>query len=73
VNAPRCAERCAHGELRYCDHCATVPRMARWAAGLDGWQLADALEALDREPRYHTHAESKAILIEAARRARPGG
>jgi hypothetical protein len=45
--------------------------MWRWAATLTGYELADALETLDREHRYYTPAESKAILIEAARRVRP--
>lgn len=72
MTAPVCEERCEHGQrLPLCDHCASVPRMWRWAATLSGFELADALETLDREPRYYTDAEAKAVLIEAARRVRP--
>jgi hypothetical protein len=66
------ADSCPHmHRLPYCDQCASVPRMSRWASGLSGYQLADALETLDREPRYYQPAERKAVLIEAARRLRP--
>lgn len=72
MNAPQCEERCEHGQrLPYCDHCASVPRMSRWAATLTDYQLADALETIGREPRVYTSAERLAILIEAARRVRP--
>lgn len=72
VQAPRLTELCDHGiELPYCDACSSVPRMNRWASGLSGYQLADALETLDREPRHYRGPEAKAILIEAARRLRP--
>jgi hypothetical protein len=70
---PRLTAPCArHGiELPLCDACASVPAMARWAVTLTGYQLADALETMARDYRYYAPAEAKAILIEAARRARP--
>jgi hypothetical protein len=70
---PRLTTPCAaHGTpLPYCDACASVPAMARWAVTLSGYHLADALETLAREHRYYTGAERLALLIEAARRVRP--
>jgi hypothetical protein len=65
-------DSCPHQpRLAYCDACSSVPRMSRWAVTLTGYQLADALETIDREPRYYQPPERKAVLIEAARRLRP--
>jgi hypothetical protein len=47
--------------------------MSRWAQSLSGYGLADALETAARDSGYYTHAEKLAVLIEAARRARPIG
>lgn len=69
---PRCEERCEHQQLRYCDECANIPRMARWAKAMTSYELAAALEKLINDSRYYTFAERAGVLTEAGRRIRLG-